>query len=104
MKMSGKAKCPHCGKGPTTIINSRHVSGWRWRRRLCKHCHVRWTTYEVPAALIVNLAKAVHLLNTTRTTLDELVSMVNSVPIMNKAEELDDELRTRLAMDTRSKR
>lgn len=99
-----QGKCPHCGKGPVNTVDSRHDTEWRWRRRVCQHCTVRWSTYEVPAELIGNLAKAVHILTTTRDTLDELICMINEVPLLTKTEELSDELRAKLAMDTRSKR
>ncbi len=41
-------KCPHCGKNSDQVINSREGDGAAFvrRRRLCKACGARFTTYE----------------------------------------------------------
>ena len=49
--MSGGIECPWCGSSKTRVIDSRPESrrGMVRRRRECKGCTARWTTYEVDA-------------------------------------------------------
>jgi transcriptional repressor NrdR len=39
-------KCPYCGKRDTRVIDTREVGDGVRRRRECKSCHQRFTTYE----------------------------------------------------------
>ena len=51
--MAGSLKCPHCGERGSEVIDSRLSSGgisefpeYTWRRRRCKSCQKRFTTFE----------------------------------------------------------
>lgn len=39
-------KCPYCAKKETRVIDTREVGDGIRRRRECKSCHQRFTTYE----------------------------------------------------------
>lgn len=39
-------KCPYCGKKDTRVIDTRTIGEGVRRRRECKSCHQRFTTYE----------------------------------------------------------
>jgi len=39
-------KCPYCGKKDTRVIDTRDIGEGVRRRRECKTCHQRFTTYE----------------------------------------------------------
>lgn len=48
-------ECPFCGK-PTKVIKKRKTEGGRhYRRRECRHCKERFTTYEVNQAHLLDL-------------------------------------------------
>lgn len=40
-----------CDHAETIVINSRIVDGYRYRRRKCRACGERFSTYEVPVDL-----------------------------------------------------
>ncbi len=39
-------KCPYCGSGETEVVETRDGEGATRRRRECKKCEKRFTTYE----------------------------------------------------------
>lgn len=39
--------CIHCGCDKSKIVDSRHIDTYKRRRRVCKNCGKRYTTYEV---------------------------------------------------------
>jgi len=39
-------KCPYCREGDTRVVDTREASGGVRRRRECKECGKRFTTYE----------------------------------------------------------
>ena len=39
-------KCPHCGSGTTNVIDTREAHDAIRRRRVCRDCRQRFTTYE----------------------------------------------------------
>lgn len=39
-------KCPYCGNSETDVIETRYTEGATRRRRECKNCGKRFTTYE----------------------------------------------------------
>lgn len=42
--------CPLCGSDDSRVIDSRHISdGSTRRRRVCKGCNIRFSTYELSA-------------------------------------------------------
>ena len=40
-------KCEKCGSAELDIVDSRSIEGGVWRRRECRRCWHRFTTYEV---------------------------------------------------------
>lgn len=44
---TGAMICPNCQAMKTRVIDSRVVKGATRRRRVCKRCRQRWTTYEI---------------------------------------------------------
>ena len=40
-------KCPKCKSAQTRTRDSREKEGFRWRRKLCSSCGMKWTTYEI---------------------------------------------------------
>jgi hypothetical protein len=55
-KEEGLLPCPSCGSGWATVTDSRIAGKSVRRRRQCAHCLARWTTYEVPIAVLQALA------------------------------------------------
>lgn len=39
-------KCPYCGAGGSKVINTQHEDGEIRRRRECKSCNTRFSTFE----------------------------------------------------------
>lgn len=39
--------CPHCQSDDHSVIETRASTGYIRRRRVCNHCHLRWTTAEI---------------------------------------------------------
>lgn len=39
--------CPSCGEKNSGVLDSRNSRGSIRRRRVCRNCGERWTTYEV---------------------------------------------------------
>ncbi len=39
-------KCPYCGNSETDVVETRYTEGATRRRRECKNCGKRFTTYE----------------------------------------------------------
>lgn len=46
----GGHTCSKCGAG-STVYETRESETTVWRRRECRICHHRWTTYEAPQDL-----------------------------------------------------
>ncbi len=56
-------KCEYCGHTETEVLDSRTTSGdYVKRRRRCKHCGKKITTYEIKASEIVLNNKIVPVL------------------------------------------
>lgn len=53
------AVCPFCSGGPVSVIDSRHAENHSHTRRVrvCRACKVRWTTYEVTDAEMLELVE-----------------------------------------------
>ena len=45
-------QCPECGSRSSAVADSRPHHGWIRRRRFCHDCEWRYTTYEIPAAIL----------------------------------------------------
>ncbi len=50
-------KCPYCGKKATKVIDTREVGEGIRRRRECKSCQQRFTTYERVATASLQVVK-----------------------------------------------
>lgn len=50
-------KCPYCNEGETKVIDSRDSSNKVRRRRECKKCEKRFTTYETAKDLKITVTK-----------------------------------------------
>ena len=47
---ANKEYCSHCGEQSLTIIESKkNILGHRYRRKECRNCGIRCSTYEIPA-------------------------------------------------------
>jgi len=82
--------CPVCAS-PSAVIDSRHASGVCRRRRKCKACNQRWTTYEVPAsfvALAKELNKIQSVLTQSTQTLADLALLVEDYDLSPNADSL----------------
>jgi len=51
-------KCPYCNKGDTKVIDSRDAADKVRRRRECKKCDKRFTTYETAKDLKITVVKS----------------------------------------------
>lgn len=48
--------CPGCGSKMIRVVDSRAAGSNSVRRgRVCRSCHGRWTTYELPAEFLAGL-------------------------------------------------
>lgn len=50
-------RCPFCHMPDTQVIDSRQIEGQVRRRRQCKHCGERFTTYESPDLVLPRIIK-----------------------------------------------
>ena len=56
--MASSEFCPACGSLDNQVTDTRPSAIGRRRRRKCKLCSTRWTTFEVPVELARDVAKA----------------------------------------------
>lgn len=49
--------CPKCYKDNSKVLDSRTINCFIKRRRKCTHCNYRFTTYEKPAPLDIDVIK-----------------------------------------------
>lgn len=52
-------KCPNCESGNWRVIDTRVTQGGRRRRKECNDCGERWTTIEIPQAVLNDLQKQI---------------------------------------------
>ena len=68
--------CPECNKDDIKVVDSRDSLKTIRRRRACKSCGHRWTTYEIPSNLWKVLPMIVknmtHLSHTVHKSIDFL--------------------------------
>jgi transcriptional repressor NrdR len=50
-------KCPYCKANSTSVVDSRETGGKVRRRRECKECERRFTTYETAEKLDIQVTK-----------------------------------------------
>lgn len=60
-------KCPECGSMESAILDTRDYATYRRRRRKCKVCASRYTTYEVDGTVFSSV-------QTVAVALSQLVS------------------------------
>ena len=49
--------CPECGSSDTHIVDTRSIREAVRRRRQCRDCRQRWTTYEITAEVFERLSR-----------------------------------------------
>lgn len=56
-----KPICPNCGhQGDIAVADTRTRDGIKiTRRRICPHCHHRWSTLEIPREIFREIFKAI---------------------------------------------
>lgn len=60
--MTDISRCPVCKSENVYVIDSRKVDGSIRRRKLCRNCESRYTTYEVSDVDIIRIRKTIHLI------------------------------------------
>ena len=56
------SRCPVCKSENVYVIDSRKVDGSIRRRKLCRNCESRYTTYEVSDVDMIRIRKTIHLI------------------------------------------
>lgn len=83
--------CISCGATTVDTIDSRMGdSGWRKRRKRCKTCKHRWTTYEIPVDQLSNLISILTKLRDATLHIAEVNRLLQSFNGFNFTVEEDD--------------
>lgn len=61
--MTDITRCPVCKSENIYVIDSRKQEGSIRRRKLCKNCEARFTTYEVSEVEMLKIRKTIKLIS-----------------------------------------
>ena len=73
--------CPNCGNHHTDTIDSRPTKPWRIRRKRCRMCSHRWSTYEVPADQLEGMVELRYLVTQAKEHITKLEQTLLGIPM-----------------------
>ncbi len=98
-------RCPFCGYGKTTVIDSRPSEGKKRRRRECEQCGKRFTTYEVvekPILMVIKKNGSFEPFDRTKLITGIMSATKKRVISPETVEQIVDNIENKLANDMRN--
>lgn len=60
MSVQDGMPCPNCGRCQSAVVVGRPRDNRIWRKRLCRECGTRWTTYELSESALAAIERDAH--------------------------------------------